>query len=200
MWTLLRFAFKQFARLRWWQQGLLVLLTPLLALNLAVAFFGESVVSPISPFFLEQKAHALGAYFKHRPFCMLSGHGDLTAIAREAEKKEKLPPGLMQAIVSVESESCAHRISYAGAMGAAQLMPDTAAELGVTDPFDPQQSISAGARYLARQLQRTKRVDLAVAAYNAGPGAVNGKVPEIPQTQAYVAKVMKRYAAYKRLG
>jgi soluble lytic murein transglycosylase-like protein len=193
-----RFLLKQFARLRWWQQGLVALLTPLITLNLAVAFFGQSLVSPLSPFFLSEKVTALGKYFAHRPLCVLrGGHGDLSAIAREAELRERLPKGLMQAIISVESENCAHRISYAGAMGPAQLMPETAAHLGVKDPFDPHQSIDAGARYLKQLLHSEGRVDLAVAAYNAGPGAVNGHVPGNGQTQAYVAKVMKRYAALK---
>jgi soluble lytic murein transglycosylase-like protein len=97
----------------------------------------------------------------------------------------------MRAIVTVESGNHAHRISFAGAMGPAQLMPGTAALLGVSDPFDPSQAIDGGARYLAQQLRRTGRVDLAVAAYNAGPGAVNGSVPRNGETELYVAKVMK---------
>lgn len=196
MWFV-RLALKLARRLRWWQALLLATLGPLVLLNLSVAFFGQSVVSPLSVFFVPEKAHALLAYFAHRPWCVFREHGDLGAIARDAERREKLPAGLMQAIVSVESDGCVHRISYAGAMGPAQLMPDTAAELGVTDPFDPQQSIDAGARYLKRMLQRTGKVELAVAAYNAGPGAVNGHVPENGQTQAYVAKVMRRFAALK---
>jgi hypothetical protein len=194
---LVRLALKLLKRLRWWQLGLIAVLTPLLSLNLAVAFFGQSIVSPVSPFFLEEKAHALGAYFLHRPSCVFRGHPDLAQIARDAERREHLPAGLMQAIVSVESDGCAHRISYAGAMGPAQLMPDTAAELGVKDPFDPHESIDAGARYLRRMLQRTGKIELAVAAYNAGPGNVNGHVPENGQTQAYVSRVMRRFAALK---
>ncbi|MBL8949494.1 MAG: lytic transglycosylase domain-containing protein [Myxococcaceae bacterium] len=193
----MRAMWRLFLKLRWWQQGLVVVLTPLTALNLAVAFFGQTVVSPLSPFYLDEKAGALGAYFKHRPGCVLKGHGDLADLAKAAEKREKLPAGLMQAIVWVESENEAHRISYAGAMGPAQLMPGTAADLGVKDPFDPEESISAGARYLKRLLERTGRLDLAVAAYNAGPGNVHGRVPQIGQTQVYVAKVMKRYHALK---
>jgi soluble lytic murein transglycosylase-like protein len=197
VWRIIRFVLRQFARLRWWQQALVAVLTPLITLNLAVAFFGQSLVSPLSPFFLSEKVTALGKYFAHRPFCVLRGHGDLTALAREAERREKLPKGLMQAIISVESDNTVHRISYAGAMGPAQLMPDTAAHLGVKDPFDPEESIDAGARYMKRLLQSEGRVELAVAAYNAGPGAVNGHVPSNGQTQAYVAKVMKRFAALR---
>lgn len=193
----MRFIVRQLWKLSWWQLVLLAGLTPLVLLNVSVAFFGQSVVSPLSPFFLEEKVGALGKYFKHRPFCVISGHEELQAIARAAEKRAKLPAGLMQAVVAVESDNCVHRISYAGAMGPAQLMPETAAELGVKDPFDPEESIDAGARYLKRMLERTGRVDLAVAAYNAGPGAVHGKVPDNGQTKEYVAKVMRRWSALK---
>ena len=106
-----------------------------------------------------------------------------------------LPAGLMQAVVAVESENTVHRISYAGAMGPAQPMPGTAAGLGVKAPFDPYESIDAGARYLRRMLDRTGKVELAVAAYNAGPGAVHGSVPDNGQTREYVAKVMRRSRA-----
>jgi soluble lytic murein transglycosylase-like protein len=113
------------------------------------------------------------------------------ALADAADAKNGLPRGLMRAVVTVESGNHAHRISFAGAMGPAQLMPGTAALLGVSDPFDPSQAIDGGARYLAQHLRRTGRVDLAVAAYNAGPGAVNGSVPRNGETELYVAKVMK---------
>ncbi len=167
---------------------------PLLAINGAVAFFGSSVVFPLSPFFLESKAQALSAYAKHRPLCLLTGHGDLEDLARAAERKHGLPRGLMWAIVQTESGGRAHRISFAGAMGPAQLMPGTAALLGVGDPFDPRQAIDAGARYLKQQLDRFNDVSLAVAAYNAGPGAVHGAVPQNGETEHYVVKVMRRFS------
>ena len=83
-------------------------------------------------------------------------------------------------------------------MGPAQLMPGTAAQLKVDDPFDPDEAIEAGARYLAHCLKKTGSVSLAVAAYNAGPGAVNGTVPQNGQTEIYVAKVMRRFNAATR--
>lgn len=195
MWRVLKFFLKLFAKLRWWHQLALIGATPLLALNLAVAFFGSSAVFPLSPYFVKEKWQALKAYAKHRPTCVLSGHDDLPALAAAAEKKHGLPKGLMRAVVSVESGGRAHRISFAGAMGPAQLMPGTAALLDVDDPFDPKEAIDAGARYLAQQLKRMGRVDLAVAAYNAGPGAVNGSVPKNGETEFYVAKVMKELNA-----
>jgi hypothetical protein len=191
VWRLVKFFSRFFWRRPLSQQLAVLICAPLMALNFAVSFFGNSYVFPLSPFFVKEKWHALGAYAKHRPLCLLTGHGDLGALADAAELKHGLPRGLMRAIVTVESANHAHRISFAGAMGPAQLMPGTAALLGVSDPFDPAQAIDAGARYLSQQLRRTGRVDLAVAAYNAGPGAVNGSVPHNGETEVYVAKVMR---------
>lgn len=191
MWRVLKFFLRLFGKLRFWQQLVLVVCLPLVLLNTSVAFFGSSAVFPLSPFFVKEKAHALLTYAKHRPFCLLTGHPALPTLAAAAEKKHGLPRGLMSAIVSVESGGRPHRISFAGAMGPAQLMPGTAALLDVDDPFDPAESIDAGARYLAQQLKRSGRVDLAVAAYNAGPGAVNGRIPQNGETEIYVARVMK---------
>jgi soluble lytic murein transglycosylase-like protein len=170
------------------------ILTPLVLLNLAVGFFGGSAVSPLSLSFLEQKLHALGAYARHRPACLVAGHEPLAPVIAEAEHHYRLPAGLLHALVEVESETHPHRISPAGAMGPGQLMPGTARMLGVEDPFEPGPSIKASARYLAEQLARFNDVRLAVAAYNAGPGAVNGQVPRNGETEFYVVKVMTAYA------
>lgn len=193
MWVLMRWVLRRFFRLAIWQQLLVVALLPLVSLNLAVSFFGESLVSPVSPFFLREKWQALTAYAAHRPGCAWSGHPDLDAVVDEAEVRHGLPRGLLHAVVEVESEGRPHRISYAGAMGPAQLTGGTAAQLGVKDPFDTRESIDGGARYLSTLLRRKKDVRLAVAAYNAGPGAVGDQVPRIKQTEAYVAKVMSRF-------
>ncbi len=195
MWSILRFFGRLFWRLAWWQKLLAAAAAPLLALNLSVAFLGHSVVFPLSPFFLSERWEALKLYAQHRPGCLLRGHGELEGTIERAEREAGLPKGLMRAVVSVESENEPHRISYAGAMGPAQLMPGTRAMLKVKDPFDPQESITAGAHYLASLLARTHDVRLAVAAYNAGPGAVNGAVPHNGQTELYVAKVMSRFTA-----
>ena len=76
-----------------------------------------------------------------------------------------------------------------------QLMPDTAGSLGVKDPFDPQQSIEAGARYLKQLLDKYKGdLKLALGAYNAGPAAVDaaGAIPDIPETHDYVDAILKK--------
>lgn len=179
----------------WVWLGLCVL-APLVLLNVAVGYFGDSAVPPLSLSFLEQKLNALGAYARHRPACLLSGHEPMEPLILQAERRHHLPPGLLQALVQVESETHPHRISAAGAMGPGQLMPDTAKMLSVEDPFEPGPALDASARYLAAQLARFNDVRLAVAAYNAGPGAVDGKVPHNGETEFYVAKVL---AAYERL-
>jgi soluble lytic murein transglycosylase-like protein len=103
---------------------------------------------------------------------------------------------LLASLVWTESNFRPDAVSHAGALGLAQLMPGTARGLGV-DPRDPLQNLDGGARYLRTQLDRFGRVDLALAAYNAGPGRVQqaGGVPNIVETQLYVVRVLDRYRA-----
>jgi soluble lytic murein transglycosylase-like protein len=176
----------------------LVLLCPIVALNLAVAFFGHTLVFPLSPWHLRDKARALAMYVVHRPGCLLRGEADLDAAIARAEHRHRLPRGLLAALVEIESSRRAHRISPAGAMGPAQLTPDTARFLGVSDPFDPASGVEGGARYLGAQLRRFGDVRLALAAYNAGPGAVRGGVPRNGETEFYVEKVMRAWGRRTR--
>ncbi len=176
---------------------MLLALAPLCLLNLAVAFCGGSYVFPLNPFFLGAKARAVGAYTWHRAGCLFRGHPPLATIVARAEARHRLPRGLLAALVEIESSGRVHRISPAGAMGPGQLIPSTAAALGVGDPFDPEQNVDGAARYLAAQLARFRNPRLALAAYNAGPGAVSGAVPRNGETEFYVAKVMDRYARHR---
>jgi soluble lytic murein transglycosylase-like protein len=176
-----------------WQQVLLAASAPLCALNLAVAVCGSSLVFPLSPFFLVEKAVALGRYADHRWRCLLHGHVALDPLIAQAAKRHGLPPGLLESVIDVESRSQPHRISAAGAMGPAQLTRGTADMLGVADPFDPAPAIDASARYLATLLRRFGDLRLAVAAYNAGPGRIHGQVPRNGETEFYVAKVMAQF-------
>ncbi|NOK39463.1 lytic transglycosylase domain-containing protein [Corallococcus exercitus] len=168
-------------------------LVPVVLLNVGVAWLGGTQVSPLSFSFLQTKARALGAYVAHRPACVLDDHPPLEPLIADAERRHGIPPGLLRALIQVESETRVHRISPAGAMGPGQLMPDTAAQMRVDDPFDPAPSVDASGRYLAEQLRRFRDVRLAVAAYNAGPGSVNGHVPHNGETEFYVAKVLAAY-------
>ncbi len=108
---------------------------------------------------------------------------------------------LVRAVIHAESAFNPQARSRVGAQGLMQLMPQTAAELGVSNPFDPEQNIEGGVRYLAMLLERyDKDMRLATAAYNAGPGAVQeyGGVPPYAETQAYVKRIailQRRYQA-----
>lgn len=109
-----------------------------------------------------------------------------------------VPPTLVRAVMQVESCFDRRAVSRVGARGLMQLMPGTAAELGVRDSFDPSQNIAGGARYLGMMRKRFKDDwNLALAAYNAGPGAVEkyDGIPPYPETQNYVRRVMKLYRA-----
>jgi soluble lytic murein transglycosylase-like protein len=104
-----------------------------------------------------------------------------------------IDPGLLRGLVRQESGFDPHAHSGAGAMGLTQLMPATAASLGVSDPYDPAQSLDGGARYLRQMLDRFGNDPAkALAAYNAGPGAVArfGGVPPYAETQNYVRNIL----------
>ncbi len=120
----------------------------------------------------------------------------MAAIAAAAER-HGLDPKLLHALVVVESAYRNEACSPVGACGLAQLMPGTAAELGVRDRFDPVENLSGGAAYLARQMLRFGDLRLALAAYNAGPGRVArlGRIPDIRETQEYVVSVVDCYLA-----
>ncbi|MDH7602698.1 MAG: lytic transglycosylase domain-containing protein [Armatimonadota bacterium] len=126
----------------------------------------------------------------------VSAYDDL--IARAAEKYD-IDPALLKALIHAESGFNPQAVSPAGAKGLTQLMPATAAALGVVDPFDPAQSIEGGARYLRAQLDRFRGNEaLALAAYNAGPGAVikyHG-IPPFRETQNYVQRVLRLRESY----
>ena len=119
-------------------------------------------------------------------------------LIREAELRHRLPPRLLQALIWAESRFNPLAVSPAGAAGLAQLMPATARELGVVNRHDPQQNIDGGARYLRQMLDRFGSVHLALAAYNAGPGAVMkaGGIPKNRETPGYVKTVLDRWMSY----
>ncbi len=122
------------------------------------------------------------------------------AIVLKAQK-HRLDPNLMVALVAAESAFRSDARSPVGAQGLGQLMPGTAAMLGVRNPLDPIQNLEGTAIYLSRQLRRFGSSSLALAAYNAGPGAVSryGGIPPYRETQEYVAYVLKLHRQLKKL-
>ncbi len=124
----------------------------------------------------------------------------LRELATTAARRHGLDPGLVLAVVSVESAFRPEAVSRKGAQGLMQLMPATAASLGVKDAFDPVENLDGGSRHLG-SLLTLYGGDLvnALAAYNAGAGAVarHRGVPPYRETRAYVKKVLERYEAAK---
>lgn len=110
-----------------------------------------------------------------------------------AAARHGLDPALLAGLIKAESNFDPDAGSPAGARGLTQLMPATARSVGVTDPTDPAQAIEGGARVLAEHLRAFGDVELALAAYNAGPGAVRryGGIPPYSETQAYVPRVLR---------
>lgn len=121
------------------------------------------------------------------------------AIIREAATYYSLPFELVKAVVAAESGFEPRAVSSAGAQGLMQLIPGTAKDMAVTDPFDPRDNIFGGARYLRYLVNLFKGdVRLSVAAYNAGPDVVGRRadVPNIEETRTYVKRVMAYYHYY----
>lgn len=121
---------------------------------------------------------------------------ELERMAREAAERHKVDPVLVSALIDAESSWDPQAVSSKGAQGLMQLIPETADELGVQDPFDPEQNLDGGVRHLRSLLEKYDGdLDRALAAYNAGAGAVDraGGVPNYRETRLYVQKVTDSY-------
>ena len=112
--------------------------------------------------------------------------------AKRMAARNQIPERIFLNLITVESNWKDGARSYAGAIGLCQLMPATARYLGVKDPWDPYANMDGGARYLAEQYREFGKWRLALAAYNAGPGAVKkyGGIPPYRETQNYVRKIL----------
>jgi hypothetical protein len=119
---------------------------------------------------------------------------EIGALVEDIARREGLTPDLLRAVIGKESAWLPCAVSRKGAQGLMQLMPETAADLGVTDAFDPQQNLSAGARFLRQLLDRYGgNLVLALGAYNAGPRHVDrlGRLPLFPETVNYVSDILE---------
>jgi hypothetical protein len=127
------------------------------------------------------------------------GH-DFSGYVHKAAAKYELEPELIKAVIKTESNGNHRAVSRKGAVGLMQLMPSTASDMNVSNPFNPEENIEGGSRYLKYLLERFNgNLTLALAAYNSGPGTVEkyGSVPPILETQQYVKKVFTMYNGKK---
>lgn len=118
-------------------------------------------------------------------------------VVSAAECRHGIPPGLLDALILQESRYRSDAVSPKGAVGLAQLMPATARSLGVSDRFDPVSNVDGGGRYLRAQLDSFQSIQLGLAAYNAGPGAVRSArgIPQNSETPGYVRRVLDYWSA-----
>ncbi|MCW7492749.1 lytic transglycosylase domain-containing protein [Leptospira sp. 2 VSF19] len=120
---------------------------------------------------------------------------DILGTIESIAKSQGMDPNLVKAMVKAESGFKPKAVSPKGAMGLMQLMPETAESLGVNDPFDPEDNIGGGVKFLKGLMKEFKDPEKAIAAYNAGPGAVKRYkgIPPYEETQKYVNKVKRYY-------
>ena len=125
---------------------------------------------------------------------------DYEGIIKQASDQFDISPSLIKAVIKAESDFDHAAVSRKGAQGLMQLMPKTADAMEVNNPFDPEENIFGGTRYLSLLLRRfDNNTKLALAAYNAGPEAVEPtmEIPPYPETQGFVKRVLKYYRLYR---
>jgi soluble lytic murein transglycosylase-like protein len=191
---------KWFWREKWIRGGIIVFLLMVLTINLSVRILGKNATFPLDPFHLSNKSRALMALAWH--WVIGTPHPtekEIRLMLCQLATRHKIPSSLVLAVVEAESDFMPLRISPAGAMGLMQLMPETAADLGVGDPYDARQNASAGVCYLAQLYSRYDGdIGRVAAAYNAGQGNVppSGNFRMGRKTSAYVARIQHRIAFY----
>jgi soluble lytic murein transglycosylase-like protein len=174
-----------------------------LAVNQAVRTFGDGYPHLLSPFHFKNKVSALGKLALHsleHPF--LNRDKSIRELIRVYANEHKIPYSMVAAVAEAESNLMPHRISSTGAMGVMQLMPGTAHDMGVSDPFNPKDNIRGGARYLKILWNRYKgNKEKIAAAYNWGMGRVSKRkrLTNVPsETRHYIKRVLKLERRYRQ--
>ena len=122
-------------------------------------------------------------------------------VIRQASSRFRVDPDLVKAVIRAESAFDHRAVSRKGAQGLMQLMPDTADKMDVNDPFNPEENIFGGTRYLGMLMERfSQNKRLALAAFNAGPESVEAYkgIPPFPETQTFIKRVMQYYQEYRK--
>lgn len=138
---------------------------------------------------------------KSKPGGKLVLNTDYSSYVQKSARKYEIEPELIHAVIRTESNGNCRAVSKKGAMGLMQLMPSTASDMNVGNPFNPEENIEGGTRYLKYLIEKFNgNVTLALAAYNSGPKTVEryGNVPPISETRQYVNKVLALYNGKKQ--
>lgn len=190
--------------LRHWKAVLMTLSLSLPLLFLAWVFVGLSIskdergIGVYLHWNTPQQSFSRLAQLVNLPIKGKGSKPYLRSLADTAAQRHGIDPDLFRALITQESAWNPTALSARGAAGLTQLMPATALEacgLQAAERFDPAKNLDCGAQYFAKQLRRFKSVDLALAAYNAGPTRVAklGRIPRIAETQNYVARILENW-------
>jgi soluble lytic murein transglycosylase-like protein len=170
---------------------------PVPGANAATMRAARSAAAEISQFFVRDSSQSANAKIQAANFGGgFASQADIDAAIAMAAARHNVDANLVRAVVKVESNFNPNAVSRKGAMGLMQLMPSTARLLNVKNPFDPEQNVDAGVRHLKQLLESYGGdVDLTLAAYNAGSGAVarSSGIPRFPETQNYVRRITNLY-------